>query len=89
MLVLSRKASQTIQIGTDVTLTVLGVSGNTVRLGIEAPQEIPILRGELLNRIEKQASGELTPVPDEQHPTPKPDLQFALLNVPASVIQVP
>jgi len=47
MLVLSRKQKQQIKIGDDVVLTVLQVKGNTVRLGIEAPKEIHVIRGEL------------------------------------------
>jgi carbon storage regulator CsrA len=47
MLVLSRKAGQKLQIGDNVTITILEVHGNTVRVGIEAPREIRVLRGEL------------------------------------------
>ena len=47
MLVLSRKPSETIIIGDNIVLTVLRVEGNKVRLGIEAPGDVPILRGEL------------------------------------------
>ena len=47
MLVLSRKLKQEILIGDNVKITVLKVKGNTVRLGIEAPREIHVVRGEL------------------------------------------
>ena len=47
MLVLSRKAGQKLQIGDNVTITILEVHGNTVRVGIEAPRAIRVLRGEL------------------------------------------
>jgi len=47
MLVLTRKLQETIQIGDNVTLTVLKVKGNTVRIGIEAPKEVRVIRGEL------------------------------------------
>lgn len=47
MLVLSRKTGQQIQIGDNITITVNRVGGNQVRLGIEAPMETPIRRGEL------------------------------------------
>ncbi len=47
MLVLSRKAGQKLQIGDNVTITILEVHGNTVRVGIEAPRDIRVLRGEL------------------------------------------
>lgn len=47
MLVLTRKLSQQIKIGDNVTLTVLRVKGNTVRLGIEAPRDVRVVRSEL------------------------------------------
>ena len=48
MLVLSRKADQEIKIGDNITVRILGVKGNTVRIGFEAPKEVDIVRGELL-----------------------------------------
>ena len=48
MLVLSRKAGQKIQIGDDVFITVAAIKGNRIALGIEAPNEVAIRRGELL-----------------------------------------
>lgn len=50
MLVLTRKLQETIQIGDDIKITVLRTKGNTVRIGIEAPNNIPVLRGELAER---------------------------------------
>ncbi len=47
MLVLSRKQSESIQINDNITVTVLKFNGKTVRLGIEAPRHIRVLRGEL------------------------------------------
>jgi carbon storage regulator CsrA len=47
MLVLTRKASQQIQIGEGIVITILQVKGNTVRVGIEAPREVRVIRGEL------------------------------------------
>jgi len=47
MLVLSRKQQQTIVVDHQITITVLKVKGNTVRLGIEAPDHVPIRRSEL------------------------------------------
>ena len=47
MLVLSRKQDEVIRIGRDVTVTVLSIGRGRIRLGIEAPSEVPILRGEL------------------------------------------
>ncbi|QEF97563.1 hypothetical protein Mal15_16040 [Stieleria maiorica] len=47
MLVLSRKADQQIKIGDDITLTIVRVEGNRVRIGVSAPRDVRILRGEL------------------------------------------
>ena len=47
MLVLSRKLGESLQIGDNITVTVLAVHGRVVRLGIEAPSDVRILRGEL------------------------------------------
>ena len=48
MLVLTRKLGERIVIGEDITVTILEVQGNRIRLGIEAPKEIPIKREELI-----------------------------------------
>jgi carbon storage regulator len=47
MLVLSRKASERIQIGDSIVVTVVRIAGNVVRLGVEAPKETPVVRQEL------------------------------------------
>lgn len=47
MLVLTRKLEQSIQIGDDVTITILAVKGNTVRIGISAPEHVRVARSEL------------------------------------------
>jgi carbon storage regulator len=54
MLVLSRKPGQRIVIGPDVVLTLLDVRGDTVKLGFEAPAEVPIYREEVLQRIRRE-----------------------------------
>jgi carbon storage regulator len=54
MLVLSRRASQSIVIGTDIRITIVKVERNQVRIGIEAPPAVRILRDEL---VEKPAEG--------------------------------
>jgi len=48
MLVLKRKAMESIKIGTDVIVTVLAVDGNQVRIGIQAPDSVKVVRTELL-----------------------------------------
>jgi carbon storage regulator len=56
MLVLSRKTQQQIQIGPHVTITILKVKGETVRIGIEAPQEVCVLRSEVADKIAQAES---------------------------------
>lgn len=51
MLVLSRKENETIKIGDDIEIRILEVKGDTVRIGIEAPKTVDILRGELVQSI--------------------------------------
>lgn len=53
MLVLTRKLSEKIQVGDNITISVLKVKGNTVRLGIEAPRDVHIKRGELPPKSEE------------------------------------
>ena len=45
-------------VGDDVTITVLGVKGNQVRIGVKAPKEVAVHREEILNRIEEAAAGD-------------------------------
>lgn len=51
MLVLSRKTDETIKIGDDIEIRILEVKGDIIRIGIEAPKNIDILRGELIQSI--------------------------------------
>jgi carbon storage regulator len=57
MLVLSRKRSERIVIGSSILITVVKVDGNQVRLGIEAPAALPIVRAELLQRPPRRPGG--------------------------------
>ena len=52
MLVLSRKVGQQIHIGSDIIITVLEISGKLLRVGVDAPDNITILRGEIKDQIE-------------------------------------
>ena len=59
MLILTRRVGETVVIGNDVTVTVLGVKGNQVRLGVNAPREVAVHREEIYERIKReQADGE-------------------------------
>jgi carbon storage regulator len=67
MLILSRRPNESLHIGTDVVITVLGIRGNQVRLGITAPKNIAIDRAEVHQR--KLAEYRAAPVPPVQdHP---------------------
>lgn len=54
MLVLARKLNETIKIGDDIEITVVGISGDNVRIGIKAPREVKILRSEVYEEIQRQ-----------------------------------
>ena len=56
MLILTRKTGETVMIGEEVTVTVLGVKGNQVRLGINAPRDISVHREEIYVRIKGEHS---------------------------------
>ena len=60
MLILTRRVGETLMIGDDVAITVLGVKGNQVRVGINAPKDVPVHREEIYLRIkdeEQNAAG--------------------------------
>ena len=58
MLILTRRTGETVMIGNDVTLTVLGVKGNQVRIGINAPKSVPVHREEIYERIKRELAGD-------------------------------
>jgi len=71
MLILTRRVGETLMIGDDVTITVLGVKGNQVRLGINAPRTVAVHREEIYKRIKGEqaaGSGPHEPLPPEATP---------------------
>ena len=57
MLILTRRIGETLMIGEDVTVTVLGVKGNQVRIGVNAPKDVAVHREEIFERIKREEHG--------------------------------
>ena len=54
MLILTRRVGETLMVGDDVTVTVLGVKGNQVRIGVNAPKEVSVHREEIYDKIQRE-----------------------------------
>lgn len=101
MLVLTRKLQETIKIGDQVTIHILRVKGNTVRLGIDAPRQIRVIRGELADKqavADEQLAAKTPLVPDDTRaedaedpavegdsPQPRPALAEFFPRVPKTI----
>ena len=56
MLILTRRVNEKLMVGDDVTVTVLSISGNQVRIGVNAPRQVPVHREEIYEKIKRQES---------------------------------
>jgi carbon storage regulator len=61
MLILTRRVGETVMIGNEVTVTVLGVKGNQVRIGVNAPKDVAVHREEIYERIKREEDHESRP----------------------------
>ena len=82
MLVLTRKYQEKIRIGDNITITVLRTKGKAVRLGIEAPSDVPVIRGEL--SFESEDSEADAPAEDSSEEACKPRVGVCRSDVPSS-----
>ncbi|MDP9082624.1 MAG: carbon storage regulator CsrA [Pseudomonadota bacterium] len=61
MLILTRRVGETVMIGNEVTVTVLGVKGNQVRIGVNAPKDVAVHREEIYERIKREEDHDPSP----------------------------
>jgi carbon storage regulator len=61
MLILTRRVGETVMIGNEVTVTVLGVKGNQVRVGVNAPKDVAVHREEIYERIKREEDNDGRP----------------------------
>ena len=76
MLMLTRRVGESVMIGDEVVVTVLGVKGNQVRVGINAPKSIAVHREEIYERIKREQQGSSTGKVDSFGPSTHVDTQL-------------
>ena len=84
MLVLSRKVGQRILIGDDISITIVRVAQGGVRIGIDAPKELPVVREELKDKAGEEHSRDLTSIADTLAQT----MQCTCENVPSPPLKI-
>jgi carbon storage regulator len=65
MLILSRRPGESLTIGDEITITVVGVSGNQIRLGISAPRDVRVLREEIYRAMQEENRAAAKPIEDQ------------------------